>query len=792
VRERLAREGALPVGDAVRILRDVVDALTEAHAHGVVHRDIKPENIMLRGRHALVTDFGVAKAVSEATGRQTLTTAGVALGTPAYMAPEQASADPHLDHRVDLYAVGAVGYELLTGRPVFMGTTPQMVLAAHVTEIPVPLTKYRETVPRALEALVMRCLEKRPADRWQSAAELLAQLEALLTPSGGSTPTQTAPLTGVPARRRRVVTVAAAAAVVVVVAAMVLFLGRFALSRPEGPRHPGTAIAVLPFENLSGEGPNAYFAGGLHDELLTQLAKVTALKVIGRTSVLTYEASAKRLSEIGDELAVGSIVEGSVQVLGDRLRVNVQLIDPATEAHVWAESYDRMLDDAFAVQSEIARQIVAAVGAALGATEQEAIAQAPTTNAEAYRLYLQGLEYRRRPGALRRNLEIAQDFYERAIALDSMFALAHAELSDVHHYISWFRYDPSPERLVRQREEAELALRLAPDLPQAHLAMGTVCYARGDWPAALQEFRIALAGLPNDAELWVRVGYVHRRLGNWDEVLAALDRAVSLDPRNADAFQDLGGITHSFLHRYQESVAWFSRSLALAPDVAGTDVYRGRTWVLWEGRLDSLAAALDRHVPEVDLGDLGSVSAQRARLLYWDRKPDSLLALLRRTPQQVFEGTDFYLPTALYAAWAHQLRGEDVAARAAFDSARVLLDSVVAVLAADARVHAARGLAYAGLGRHAEAQRETRWLERSRTYREDAFDGPQLAEDRARILAEIGEPDAALAEIERLLAGPSWLSVHVLRLDPRFDPIRGDARFQALLVQDASPGVGRR
>jgi tetratricopeptide (TPR) repeat protein len=189
LRERLAREGALPVSDTIRILRDVVDALTEAHAHGVVHRDIKPENIMLRGRHALVADFGVAKAVSEATGRQTLTTAGVALGTPAYMAPEQASADPHLDHRVDIYAVGAVAYELLTGRPVFMGTTPQMVLAAHVTEAPVPITRYRETVPRALDALVMRCLEKKPADRPQHAEEVLAQLEALATPSGGMTPT---------------------------------------------------------------------------------------------------------------------------------------------------------------------------------------------------------------------------------------------------------------------------------------------------------------------------------------------------------------------------------------------------------------------------------------------------------------------------------------------------------------------------------------------------------------------------------------------------------------------------
>ncbi|MGD8727062.1 MAG: protein kinase [Gemmatimonadales bacterium] len=221
LRDKLAKEGELPIGDAVRILRDVVDALTEAHANGVVHRDIKPENILLRGRHALVTDFGVAKAVSEATGREQLTTAGVALGTPAYMAPEQASADPHVDHRVDIYAVGAVAYELLTGRPVFMGTTPQMVLSAHVTEAPQPVTKHRDTVPAALEQLVLRCLEKKPADRWQSAEELLPQLEAMTTPSGGITPMDTRPVAATPAQKRWLVP-ATVGGVAVIMAVVVL------------------------------------------------------------------------------------------------------------------------------------------------------------------------------------------------------------------------------------------------------------------------------------------------------------------------------------------------------------------------------------------------------------------------------------------------------------------------------------------------------------------------------------------------------------------------------------------
>jgi serine/threonine-protein kinase len=222
LRDKLAKEGELPIGEVVRILRDVVDALTEAHANGVVHRDIKPENILLRGRHALVTDFGVAKAVSEATGREKLTTAGIALGTPAYMAPEQASADPHLDHRVDIYAVGAVAYELLTGRPVFMGATPQMTLAAHVTEAPQPVSKHRETVPGALESVVMRCLEKKPADRFQTAEELLPQLEALVTPSGGMTPTDTRPLAATFGRRRSFAPLVLATAAVLTVIGLVL------------------------------------------------------------------------------------------------------------------------------------------------------------------------------------------------------------------------------------------------------------------------------------------------------------------------------------------------------------------------------------------------------------------------------------------------------------------------------------------------------------------------------------------------------------------------------------------
>ena len=479
-------------------------------------------------------------------------------------------------------------------------------------------------------------------------------------------------------------------------------------------------------------------------------------------------------------------MEGSVQVVGGRLRVNVQLIDAATDTHLWAEHYDRTLDDAFAIQSDVAQQIVAAVGAAVSDPERQGLAAGPTANAEAYRLYLQGREYRTRPGQLRQNDEIAQQLFERALAVDPDFALAHAELSQVHGAMYFWQYDRSPARAARQRQEAEAALRLAPDLPQAHLAMGLVHYwGRSDYRRALDEFAIALKVLPNDAELWSLVGYVYRRLGNWDEVAAAYARTVQLDPRDADLFYNLGGVTFLNTNRYAEAVRAFDQALRLAPDLHVAAVRRGIAYVRWQGQLDTLRAVLRQVPSDAELPTIGSATGQQVQLLLWERQADSLLRLLKTARVAVFDAQITYVPVSLYAGWAHQLRGDRPAAHAAFDSARVLLDSVMRELPDDWRLHAARGLALAGLGRRDEALREARWLRESAVYRQDAVWGPPAGEDRARILAQAREADAALDEIERLLAQPSWLSVHTLRLDPLWDPIREHPRFRALLARDA-------
>lgn len=567
-------------------------------------------------------------------------------------------------------------------------------------------------------------------------------------------------------------------------------LALLAIAESSPPAAPSaferTALAVLPFEYY-GDETDDYLARGLHDELLTQLAKLGELSVRGRTSVMGYASTEKPVRQIARELAVGTLVDGSVRVSGERLRVTVRLVDATTDEHRWAERYDGTVEDAFAIQSEIARRIAGVVGVTLTEAERAGLTRAPTSNPEAYRLYLQGRAYHTRPGWEREKWDAAQQLYERALALDPEFALARAALSEVHGVMFWLRYDPSPARAERQRAEAEAAFRLAPELPRARRAMGLAHYwGRRDFEAAVQEFRAALVRAPGDAWTRALIGYVSRRTGDWDEAVAAFEAASRLEPRDAGLFADLGGNTYRFLHRYPEALRAYDRALTLAPDLHIAEVRRGWTYLAWTGSTDTLRAVLLRLPPDTDLGAGGTPTAQLLQLLLWTRNADSLFQVLRSTRTGVFRGQDFFLPASLYSAWAHRLRREEAAAIVAFDSAIAVLDSAVELLPDDWRVHATRGLALAGRGRHREAIAEADWLRNHVAYREDAYDGPDVAENRARILAQAGEADPALEELARLLPGPSWLSAHEVRLDPLWDPLREHPRFKRLLTRHAS------
>jgi len=333
LRDRLREESPLSTHDATRILREVADALAFAHGRGVIHRDIKPENVMLSGRHALVTDFGVAKAVTEAGGEQ-LTTVGVALGTPSYMSPEQAMGEPDVDARSDIYALGILGYEMLTGAPPFVKDTPRALLSAHVIEPPGEITEARPDIPGELGALVMRCLEKDPDGRWQTAEEVVRRLELLSTPSGGMTPTHTRPLTATEAANSRpnggtsrtpMILGGVGVALVAVLAAV------FLLGGADGGID---SVAVLPLQDLSGTDPA--FVNAVHDQLVTTLGRRDVVAVVSRSNVMRFEGSGQTTREIADALDVQAVVEGTVYRDGDRMRINLQMVDPQSLRQFWS------------------------------------------------------------------------------------------------------------------------------------------------------------------------------------------------------------------------------------------------------------------------------------------------------------------------------------------------------------------------------------------------------------------------------------------------------------------------
>lgn len=776
LKTRLAH-GPLSVEEAIDITLQVARGLESAHRRGVVHRDIKPANV-------IVTPDGVAKildfGLSKLTGQSKLTKTGSTLGTVAYMSPEQVRGE-ELDARSDIFSLGVTLYELLTGTTPFAADYEQAIQHKILHVAPPPLRNSGVEHAAELDPVLGKMLAKDRTDRSASAGEVIRALSAV----------QPEARRGVgrsESRRRRAIVTIAGVALVIVGALATLRIWQKSNPPLDELRAARTAVAVLPFQNLSVDRSRDYFASGLHDEILTQLSKVAALQVISRTSVMGYAGSGTPVRQIASELKVGSVVEGSVQVVGERLRVNVQLIDAATDQHLWAERYDRTLDDAFAIQSDVAQRIVEAIGATLQTAEHDRISHPPTANAEAYQFYLQARDYANRPSLPRSDLESAERLYERALALDPDFALAHAELSLAHGFLHWFRFDVSPARVVRQREEAEAALRLAPDLPEAHVAMGAAHYfGRLDYRAALAEFEIALRGLPNDAQVVAWVGYINRRLGNWDKVDEAYHRATRLSPRDANLPYDLGGCTLMSRGRFSDAVREFDLALALAPDLNAAAVWKGWTFVRWRGEVDTLRSVLNRLPVDAPIDAIGNTPFHNATLLLWERRTDELLEVLATAPGLVLESQEFYRPKSLYAAWAHRLSGSGSSAREEFQAAVTLLDSVIVILPDDERVHRARGLALAGLGRHDDALDEARWLAQSIPYREDMLDGPFLHEERARILAQAGEADEALDEIEPILAAHGFLTVHVLRLDPLWDPIREHPRFKALVAKYGEP-----
>jgi TolB-like protein/Tfp pilus assembly protein PilF len=558
LRERLSRGGPLPVADAARLIGEIADALAKAHRAGVVHRDIKPENILLADGHAMVMDFGVAKAVSAAgAGRHGVTTAGVSLGTPAYMAPEQVAADPAIDHRADLYALGLVAYEMLAGGSPYSATTPAQQMAAHVTQPPLPISEKRLDCPPALASLIMRCLAKSPGDRWQSADEVVTALRA-------------ADLTAAPASSRLARRLLGAAAVFALLAAGVFVLRRFGGGADAAATSGDNTVGVMLFDNITHDSADAYLADGLASEIATSLARVPRLEVRSPGAVRSAERGREAdPREVGRRLNVRNVVEGEFQRGGDRIRIAARLVAVPSGTQRWSESWTRPVTDLLAVQEEIARAVATAIAGTLQPQERTVLAARPTTDPDAYDHFLRGNFdlARRSPTGIRRAIEE----YGIANRLDPTFAQAEARIALAYSlYAEWGWDFPGMSRdsLVTLGALAtDRALALDSTLADAWMDRGRLLYLRHPrtLEGALPALERATVLDPRNAEAWHQYSSTLMIAGQFEEALTPLRRALAIEPGRTISWANLGA-TYWALGRDREELAALDSSIAADPE----------------------------------------------------------------------------------------------------------------------------------------------------------------------------------------------------------------------------------
>jgi TolB-like protein len=782
LRDRLRRERQLPVEDALRIAREAAQALHYAHEHGIVHRDIKPENLLLtRDGNTLVADFGIARALG-AGGEEKLTETGLAVGTPAYMSPEQAAGDRNLDARTDVYSLAAVLYELLAGEPPYTGATTQAMLVKRLTEPAPSVRAVRPSVPAGVDDAIRKALAPVPADRFASAAQLAQALQlataagptatTVVTSSAG-TPPSASP--SAPRPRPRFPVAATALLLGFLIGLGVLFAWRRS--------HPGPApgderrIAVIPFQNL-GDTADAYFADGITDAVRGKLTAIPGMRVIASNSTAEYRGTSKTPQEIGRELGVDYLLVGKVRWQkgaggSSRVQVSPELIEVATADARWQQPFDASLTDVFQVQADIAGRVAQALDVAIGTRQKRVLENRPTGNLAAYDAYLKG-EAAIAAGLGPSTLRQAIGFLEQAVALDSGFVAAWAVLSEGGSLL-YINGAPSATVADRARTAAERALALDPQHPGGYRALGT--YHRlvtNQSDRAVEQYTKGLALAPRDADLLRGLGLAEQALGKWERAVEHLRESRSLDPRSSATAGALGDVL-LWLRHYDEAAEALEHSLTLEPGFLNS--VEGRAMVLLaRGDLAGARAALAQPPPGTDLPTFVAYMATYWDL-YWVLDPDQR-ALVKRLTPAAFDGDAGTWGLAL--AGAHEVDGDIRRAAAYGDSARAAFEQQLTATPDDPQRRVLLGLALAYAGRKEAAIREGEQGVALVPVGIDAIVGSYLRHQLVRIYILAGEPDKALDRLEPLLTKPYYLSPGWLRIDPTFDPIRKHPRFQRL------------
>ena len=786
----------------VQLMAKVVRAVEYAHGQGILHRDLKPGNILLDGRgEPLVSDFGLAKFLD---ANKDLTKSLTTFGTPGYTAPEQAEgAATALTPAADVYSLGAILFELLAGRAPFLGSNAVAVMR-QAAETPAPkLRSLAHSHNRDLETVCARCLERDPKARYQSAGDLASDLERWLD----GRPIVARPIS-VPTRVRRwsrrnpKLLATGAACLLFGAATMWFFRGELARVLPAAPEK---SIAVLPFENLSPDPDNAYFADGIQEEILTRLAGIAGLKVISRTSTQRYQSKPRNLGEIAKQLGVANILEGSVQKAADQVRVNVQLINAQTDSHLWADTYDRKLTDIFGVESEIARRIAESLQAKLSGREEKALAVKPTNNPEAYEAYLRGLSFdERNYSSYSTDLEEkAAGFYERAVQLDPKFAVAWARLSRADAWISDYSLYPTT---VARKEAAKHALdqaqKLGPDTPETLLALAFYQYTMLRDPEAAKTTAERISRiLPSSGEVRMYLGMAARNEGHLDQSVAYFEEALVLDPRNVQLLWEAAR-TYAVRRQFPAALKLFDRVLDIKPNDPDAMATKARIYQA-QGNLQEAA----RFLSGINETSSGVAFDTKVSQLQFERNYGELIRLQQARVTQHGDAFD-QLNLAIYQRLAGDRAGAKVTAKQACNTLEQSYREALEQSDREALEHyreerkdptlagrlpwlsLALSEAYALMEEKDAALKlaERAIMLKSRAGTRHVVSVPAFEENLAWIQAISGENSRAISALTHLLQTPYWGNFYgpapvtraLLRLDPMWDPLRNDPAFQKL------------
>ena len=781
--DEVVRGAPMSIRQAAELVAKLARTVQYAHEHGILHRDIKPGNILLdvKGEPHL-TDFGLARLM-EAEG--TVTRTLEVMGTPSYMAPEQAAGETtKFTKATDVYGLGAVLYQLLTGHPPFTGGTTFEIVGLVLDTEPRAPRLLNPKVDRELSTICLKCLEKDPKRRYSSALALAEDLEHWLKHE----PIR-AKRSGFFSHarkwvRRKPAIAALSASLVVLAAVMGLNVWKSGLFRAA----PEKSIAVLPFENLSQNPDNAFFADGVQEEILTDLARIAELKVISRTSVMQYKSGVQRdLPKIGHELGVANVLEGSVRRSGNRVRVNAHLVDARNHRELWGQSYDRDLADVFAIQSEIAMAIANELHAKLSPNEKSEIERPATNDITALALYTRAKQLLSTPSfnvSSKPNLLQSVDLLNESVARDPSFFRAYCQLAFVHDALYFFGLDRTSARLAMAEAAIQSAFRLRPDAGEAHLARAWNRYwGYLDYDGALADLQIAHETLPNDPQILFLTGLMQRRQGHWEESTRTLERAADLDPRNFGVLHSIEG-NYATLGRYAEQQLWLGRILAFEPGDAVTKVIlaavdfeqRADTGPLHQ-MIDSVRATNPTAVPDIDQFWLLYALAERDAAAATD-------ALIAAGENPINFGNDVLCNRPFVEGVIARMTKDEDKARSAFTAARAEQEKIIEAQPEFGPPWCVLGLIDGALGHKEEALREGRHAVELLPVEKDAVRGPALIKYLAMIAAWAGDKDLACQQLARIVRPPSPVTYGQLKLLPFWDPLRGDPRFEKIALRN--------